>query len=86
MERKGAFRALRTCAEQGNPGGTTGNHTWLKGVVAMAKYVFDKIKVHPVALAIFGWLAFGVGQVVDSIGLKLMLLSAARVLPEALRS
>ena len=53
----------------------------------MAKHVFNKItRVHPVALAILGWLAFGAGQVVDSIGLKLVLLSAARVLPEVLRS
>jgi hypothetical protein len=53
----------------------------------MAKHVFNKTThVCPVRLAILGWLAFGVGQVVDSIGLKLVLLSAARVLPEVLRS
>jgi hypothetical protein len=52
----------------------------------MTKHVFNKVNsVRPVALAIVGWLAFGLGQVVDSIGLKLVLLSAARVLPEALR-
>lgn len=53
----------------------------------MGKYVFNKItKVNPVALAILGWLAFGVGQIVHSIGLRLVLLSAARVLPRLLRS
>lgn len=52
----------------------------------MAKHVLNKMKlVRPVALAILGWLAFGFGQVVDSIGLKLLLLSAASVLPEVLR-
>ncbi|MBI4568489.1 MAG: hypothetical protein HY719_08825 [Planctomycetes bacterium] len=53
----------------------------------MAKHVFSKMmRVHPVSLAILGWLAFGVLQIVDSISLKLVLLSAARVLPEVLRS
>jgi hypothetical protein len=48
----------------------------------MGKHVFNKItKVYPVAL---GWLIFSFGQVVHSLGLKLLLLSAARVLPRIL--
>ena len=48
----------------------------------MVKHVFNKLKsFNPVALAIFGWLAFALGLVVQPIGLKLVLLSAARVLP-----
>jgi hypothetical protein len=48
----------------------------------MVKYVFNKLKAfNPVALAFFGWLAFVMGLVVQPIGLKLVLLSAARVLP-----
>ena len=48
----------------------------------MVKHVFFRMThVHPVALAILGWLAFVVGLIVEPIGLKLMLLSAARVLP-----
>jgi len=51
----------------------------------MVKNVFNKIEAtHPVALAIVGWLAFVVGQIVHPIGLKLMLMSAARVLPRSL--
>lgn len=52
----------------------------------MVKNVFNKTKLTcPVALAILGWLAFFSGLfVVKPIGLKLMLLSAARVLPEIL--
>jgi len=52
----------------------------------MVKNVFSKMKsVRPVALAILGWLAFVSGLIVKPIGLKLMLLSAARVLLEVLR-
>ena len=48
----------------------------------MVKHVFFRMNhVHPVALAILGWLAFVLGLIVEPIGLKLMLLSAARVLP-----
>lgn len=48
----------------------------------MVKHVTFRVKsIHPVALAISGWLAFVLGQLVDSTGLRLMLLSAARVLP-----
>jgi hypothetical protein len=48
----------------------------------MVKSVFCRMNHnHPVALAICGWLAFVLGQIVDPIGLKLVLLSAARVLP-----
>jgi hypothetical protein len=38
-------------------------------------------KSHPAALAILGWLAFVLGLILNPMGLKLMLLSAARVLP-----
>jgi hypothetical protein len=55
---------------------------WRKGVTAMVKNVFNRMtQVHPVALAIIGWLAFIAGLIVKPIGLKLMFLSAARVLP-----
>jgi hypothetical protein len=85
--KKGGFRARRYGAGQENPGGQTGNLNWKKGVTPMKKNVFNKkTRVCSVALAIFGWLAFGVGQVVNSISLKLVLLSAARVLPEVLPS
>ena len=49
----------------------------------MIKYVFKNWESFlPVALAIFGWLAFIFGIVIDGhICLKLMLLSVARVLP-----
>lgn len=51
----------------------------------MVKHVFNKIDTyHPVALAIVGWLAFIFAQFANPIGLKLMLLSAARVLPRSL--
>jgi len=85
-ERGGGFRARRHCAEQVKPGNQTGNHQWRKGVAAMAKHVFNKMKpFRPVALAILGWLAFVLGLIAKPIGLKLMLLSAARVLSEVLR-
>jgi len=48
----------------------------------MVKNVFFRMtQSHPVALAIFGWLAFVLGLIVNPISLKLALLSAARVLP-----
>ena len=48
----------------------------------MVKNVILKIThVHPVALALFGWLAFVLGLIAEPIGLKLMFLSASRVLP-----
>ena len=48
----------------------------------MVKNVFFRMtKSHPVALVIFGWLAFVLGLIVNPISLKLVLLSAARVLP-----
>lgn len=40
----------------------------------------------PSALAVFGWLAFIVGLIVEPIGLRVLLMSAARVLPEVLPS
>ena len=83
---EGGLRARRHCAEQEKPGSQTGTHQWRKGVAAMAKNVFNKMKVfRPVALAMFGWLAFVLGQIVQPISLRLMLLSAARVLSEVLR-
>jgi hypothetical protein len=84
---KGGLWARRFSAEQENPGSPTLNPNWWKGVTAMVKHVFNKIEsIHPVALAIVGWLTFVFGQVVQPICLKLMLLSAARVLPRVLRS
>jgi hypothetical protein len=48
----------------------------------MVKHVFVKMSsVRPDALAIFGWLAFVGGATVETTWLKLVLLSAARVLP-----
>jgi hypothetical protein len=52
-----------------------------KGGVAMVKHVYFRMNRHPVALAIVGWLAFVVGHIVNPIWIKLVLLSAARVLP-----
>jgi len=52
----------------------------------MAKQVFNKMdSFRPVALAILGWLAFVLGLIAKPISLQVMLLSAARVLPEVLR-
>jgi len=51
----------------------------------MVKNVLNKMESnHPVALAIVGWLAFVLGHIANPIGLRVMLLSAARVLPRAL--
>ncbi len=48
----------------------------------MEKYVFFRMRnIHPVALAIFGWLMFVGGQIVNPMWLKIVMLSAARVLP-----
>jgi hypothetical protein len=49
----------------------------------MAKHVFFKMNMfHPDALVILGWLSFTVGAcVMQPTWLKLVLLSAARVLP-----
>lgn len=48
----------------------------------MVKNVLNRIThVHPVSLAILGWLAFVISLIVEPIGFKLMLMSAARVLP-----
>lgn len=52
----------------------------------MVKNVFVRLKtlLSPDALVFLGWLSFIVGMcVTESIGLKLTLLSAARVLPSA---
>jgi hypothetical protein len=48
----------------------------------MVKHVFVMLNaVRPDALAFFGWLAFVAGVLVEQTWLKLILLSAARVLP-----
>jgi hypothetical protein len=48
----------------------------------MVKHVLVKMSaVRPDALAILGWLSFVGGAVVETTWLKLILLSAARVLP-----
>ncbi len=48
----------------------------------MVKDVFRRATQNPrVALVVFGWLAFIAGLIVPTIGPKLVLLSAARVLP-----
>ncbi len=48
----------------------------------MVKHVFVKMNsVRPDALAILGWLAFVSGVLVEQTWLKLILMSAARVLP-----
>ncbi|HHT9112211.1 MAG: hypothetical protein HZA47_04830 [Planctomycetes bacterium] len=53
----------------------------------MAKYVFFKLRNSIDVLAIIGWLCFVVGVCVpEPLGLKLTLLSAARVLPSTLRN
>ena len=52
----------------------------------MAKNVFSKISVfYPVALVFLSWLAFVLGHIVSPIALRLLLSSAARVLPQVLR-
>lgn len=82
MEVSGWFRARRHCAEQETLGSQAENPEWRKGVTALVKDVFFRMHhVQPVVLAILGWLAFVLGLIVEPIGLKLMLLSAARVLP-----
>ena len=51
----------------------------------MVKKVFSKVKlIHPVALVCLGWFAFVAGIFAQPLGWKLVLLSAARVLPEVL--
>lgn len=78
----GWLRARRHCAEQETPGGQTRNLNKSKGGFAMVKSVFFRMsRIHPVALAICGWVAFVLGQLVQPISLKLVLLSAAKVLP-----
>ena len=48
----------------------------------MGRKVQNKMKsIRPVSLVIVGWLTFVLGLMVDPLILKLMLLSAARVLP-----
>jgi hypothetical protein len=76
-------RAPRLCAEQETPGSQTENLNRRKGVTAMVKQVFSSlINNHPAALAILGWLAFVCGVLFQiPISFRLLLLSAARVLP-----
>ncbi len=48
----------------------------------MGRKVQNKVKlIYPVSLVVLGWLAFVFGFIVHPLILKLMLLSAARVLP-----
>jgi len=48
----------------------------------MVKHVYCRVRQNlPVALAIFGWIMFVSGQIVHPIWLKVVMLSAARVLP-----
>jgi hypothetical protein len=48
----------------------------------MVKNVFFSLtQCHPVALVTLGWAAFILGLIVNPISIKLVLLSAARVLP-----
>jgi hypothetical protein len=71
--------------EQETPGGQSRNLMRWKGIGAMVNYVFNKmIKFRPVALVVIGWLAFIAGQAIQSFSLKLVLLMAARVLPQML--
>jgi len=79
----GGFRARSHRAEQETPGSQSQKLIWGKGVTAVVKHVFFKVhSFHPDALAILGWLAFVFGALlVQPMWLKLILLSAARVLP-----
>ena len=73
--------------EQEIPGGQSRNQMRWKGIGAMVNHVFNKmIKYRPVALLVIGWLAFIAGQAFQSFSLKLILLMAARVLPQGLCS
>jgi hypothetical protein len=48
----------------------------------MVQRIFFKMEsIHPESLAILGWLAFVTGVLVKLTWLKLILMSAARVLP-----
>jgi hypothetical protein len=79
----GGFRARRKSAEQETPGSHPQRLNWEKGVTAMAKDVFFKVKsLHPDALAILGWVAFVACVIAGPrTWIKLVLLSIARVLP-----
>ena len=79
----GGIRARRQCAEQENPGSQSHKPHWLKGVVAMMKYVFFKMKLFNLdALTIVGWTSFVFGVfIVEPAWFKLVLLSVARVMP-----
>ena len=79
----GGFRARRKSAEQETPGSHSQRPKWEKGVTAMAKNVFFKVKsIHPDALTILGWVAFVACVFTGArTWIKLILLSIARVLP-----
>ena len=52
----------------------------------MVKQVVNKTGSRcPAVLAILGWVVFVVGLIVNPVGLKIVFMSAARVLPEVLR-
>lgn len=80
----GWFGARRICAEQETLGSQPEGRARHEGVTAMAKNVFFRMtKNHPVALGV-GWAAFLLGLIVNPIIPRLLLLSAARVLPRAI--
>lgn len=84
FESIGGLRARRKCAEQGSPGSQPIKPKWRKGVTAMAKYVFCRLRYFvPAALVITGWLSFALGIVMfdECPAVRLVLLSVARVLP-----
>jgi hypothetical protein len=71
------FRARRKSAAQVYPSGKS----FIKGGIAMVKKLQTKF-INFVPLLLAGWMAFGIGVYIDGpLALKLMLLSAARVLP-----
>ena len=80
--REWMVQARRQCAEQDTPGRQNGKRNRRKRVAAMVKNVFFRMTgSHFAALTILGWLAFVLGLIANPIGLKLVLLSAGRVLP-----
>jgi hypothetical protein len=79
------FRA-RHHAVRESSGDQTVNPLEGKGVIAMARQLIGKTGSNcPSVLVMIGWLAFIVGLIVKPVGLKTMLVSFARALPEVLR-
>lgn len=84
QKRVRGLRARRQSAEQETRGSQPRKpYDWRKGGTVMVKNVFSLVRfISPTALTIFGWLAFAAGLwVVEPFVLKLVLMSAARVLP-----